>query len=537
MTTEEAATVISALSGLKPLCPCGEGAYGVVWLVGDAIGRKIAVKIVDKSRLGNSWEREYKGMQNYCMRVGTDPHLIAILHVADVGSCFAYTMEAADNFSSDPEQYVPDTLQIRLERRGRFAVEEVVSIAQELLCGLKTLHSLGLVHRDIKPGNILFVHGKAKIGDIGLVASSESSVSIAGTPGFLPPELLHLETMNVRDCAQDLYSLGKVMYCMFSGYSPELYPSLPSELYRDPSLRHLNEFINHACSRERKKRFQTTEEFEKAFHIAVASSRFRRHRKRFFIAAFFLFGMTTALFATAGYFTVGKREKSAIAPTQADSVRAGGNPPSAFNPSRRLLFYDSLQNGASASWEFFCSPGELFSYEKDGLRIRSSSNPAKCERRDLFMDLPRISLSTDFEIYFVTEGDLAECAWSFFLYPHALCPNGLFQDDSEKCNAFVLTSKIKPEGVTFLSAVWNDEILKVGMEEGLNPTERISRWEHRILFERGKIIYYANGRKVAEVPFEAPQDRRSDGSLRFALSFATESPGSLLLSQVAAFSR
>ena len=59
-----------------------------------------------------------------------------------------------------------------------------------MLKGLEKIHNVGLMHRDVKPANIIFVNGHAKLGDMGLVANSRESDSLAGTPGFLPPELL-----------------------------------------------------------------------------------------------------------------------------------------------------------------------------------------------------------------------------------------------------------------------------------------------------------------------------------------------------------
>lgn len=201
---------------------CGQGAYGEVFLAESTVTRRrVALKIV--FRHGRNCERELRGLAVYheiCRR--TD--LLQIYHVEDCGEYFYYTMDAADDLNAGRGEYVPDTLANRLRVSGRLPAETVRKMADEITLCLNTLHDRGLMHRDVKPDNILWIDGMAKPGDIGLVAADGSTV-LAGTPGFLPPEVL----AGTRDCEpqDDFYALGKAVYCALTGRPVEEYPSFP----------------------------------------------------------------------------------------------------------------------------------------------------------------------------------------------------------------------------------------------------------------------------------------------------------------------
>ena len=125
---------------------------------------------------------------------------------------------------SDGNNYIPATLANRLRTSGRLSAEAVRRMAEELTECLNTLHARGVLHRDVKPDNILWVDGAAKLGDIGLV-TADGKTLLAGTPGFLPPEVLAgKRDYEPRD---DFFALGKAIYCALSGNLVEEYPSFP----------------------------------------------------------------------------------------------------------------------------------------------------------------------------------------------------------------------------------------------------------------------------------------------------------------------
>lgn len=212
--------------GLELLTFCGSGALGEVYRCRDLSGKILAVKIIPKQKLGGEWRRELKGVTYYRSLTENSPELLQIHHIGEDEENFFYTMDAADNAVLDGDSYVPDTLAYRL-RSGRIPPLALIRIARDILEGLSVIHTAGLFHRDIKPENILFVNGKARIGDMGLMASEQTMLThMAGTLAFLPPEMRSDNFTAEAPVVSrgDFYALGKVIYCAFTGKSPEEFP-------------------------------------------------------------------------------------------------------------------------------------------------------------------------------------------------------------------------------------------------------------------------------------------------------------------------
>jgi serine/threonine-protein kinase len=121
--------------------------------------------------------------------------------------------------------YIPgDSLLKRLDERGPLALDETLRIGMQIAAGLAAAHAQGLVHRDIKPGNILLDSGveRVTITDFGLArAADDASLTrsgvISGTPQFMSPEQARGEPVDARS---DLFSLGSVLYAMCTGRPP-----------------------------------------------------------------------------------------------------------------------------------------------------------------------------------------------------------------------------------------------------------------------------------------------------------------------------
>ena len=122
-------------------------------------------------------------------------------------------------------EFIPgETLQQKLDRVGPLEVPEVLRIGRQIAEGLAAAHAMDLIHRDIKPGNVLLEGGqqKVKITDFGLArAADDASISqsgiIAGTPMYMAPEQALGQTLDQR---ADLFSLGSVLYQMVAGRPP-----------------------------------------------------------------------------------------------------------------------------------------------------------------------------------------------------------------------------------------------------------------------------------------------------------------------------
>ena len=229
----------------------GRGSYGGVWLARNVMGEYRAVKVVCREAFDSDrpFEREFAGIREFEPLSRARESQVDILHVGRHDGLFYYVMELADDLKGgreiDPEHYVPRTLRSELQECGRLPVEECVEIMLSLTSALGHLHRNGLVHRDVKPSNVIFVNGTAKLADIGLVASTDATFSLVGTEGFLPPE-------GPGQPQADIYGLGKVLYEMSTGLDRQDFPELPIDLPRDPErkgLVELNEVILKACAR------------------------------------------------------------------------------------------------------------------------------------------------------------------------------------------------------------------------------------------------------------------------------------------------
>ncbi len=214
-----------SFAGCRLIGRCGHGAYGTVFLAEDAAGRRVALKVFDSPEAG---ERELRGIRNYMRLPEGNPSLIGIHHAGIENGRFFYIMELADNVGTPDGEYIPDTLARRMQRQPRMPLPEALAICGRLLDGLEAMHRAGLLHRDIKPENILFVQGRPKLGDPGMAGDYTHTISVAGTLGFIPPELFNASAR--PSPSTDLYALGKVLYCLVTGNAPGDFPTMPPDL-------------------------------------------------------------------------------------------------------------------------------------------------------------------------------------------------------------------------------------------------------------------------------------------------------------------
>ena len=122
-------------------------------------------------------------------------------------------------------EYVPGpSLQDRIDQHGPLALPEILRIGMQTAAGLAAAHAQGLVHRDVKPANILLENGieRVKLTDFGLAraaadAGMTQSGIVAGTPHYMAPEQARAEATDHR---ADLFSLGSTLYAMCTGVPP-----------------------------------------------------------------------------------------------------------------------------------------------------------------------------------------------------------------------------------------------------------------------------------------------------------------------------
>ena len=245
----------------------GGGSYGDVWIGQSVTGIYRAVKVVARARFADAspYLRERDGITRFQKSVGNQPQQLALLHVGEdnrQGLLF-YVMELADCVHSGrnivPETYSARTLAGDLDSRGRLTVRECLGVGIELTEGLRYLHGKQLVHRDVKPANIIFVNGIPKLADAGLithVAEAKRDVKDLGTQGYVPPE-------GPGTQGADVYSLGKVLGEASAG-RPENQAAIFATIddAEQDALVHLNEILFRACHDDPASRLPSVDEFQ-----------------------------------------------------------------------------------------------------------------------------------------------------------------------------------------------------------------------------------------------------------------------------------
>lgn len=242
----------------------GGGSYGEVWLARNVTGAYRAIKVVHRKTFADDrpFDREFAGLKNFEPISRSHRGLVEILHVGrdEQAGYFYYVMEAADDVEGgkviDPDKYVPKTLGSVLAKKERLPLDECFRLGLSLTDALGELHRHELIHRDVKPSNIIFVNNIPKLADIGLVAQMGRSATFVGTEGYVPPE-------GPGEVEADIFSLGKVIYQAATGCDPQDYPTLPPSLAERSDARELMkliEIVNKACDNNVKRRYHSAAE-------------------------------------------------------------------------------------------------------------------------------------------------------------------------------------------------------------------------------------------------------------------------------------
>ena len=201
------------IPGYRILRPLGEGGMASVFLaVQESLDREVALKVMAPALSANAEFTERFLKEGRITAALNHPNLVTVFDIGSHGSVYYLAAE-----------YIPGgTLREKIQAGLR--VGEALDVACDVARGLDFAHRKGFVHRDVKPGNILFkADGVAVLADFGIAKAmdAQSGATMAGasigTPDYMSPEQARAEAVDGRS---DLYSLGAVLFEMLEGRPP-----------------------------------------------------------------------------------------------------------------------------------------------------------------------------------------------------------------------------------------------------------------------------------------------------------------------------
>lgn len=202
----------------------GRGGFGEVWLCrSGATGTYHALKFVS-GKDSDIIEKEHHSLGLYRSAAARlrSPHLVPIEHINRHTAGLYYVMPLADGTSaSDPTEpsWQPLSLAAYLGARAEapmwFSSREIIGLIHPILDALQSLSDAGLVHRDVKPDNILFFNGSPCLGDISLLGEDAAVITRRGTPGYATPSWY-------RGGHPDMYGASATLYTLLTGNSPDM---------------------------------------------------------------------------------------------------------------------------------------------------------------------------------------------------------------------------------------------------------------------------------------------------------------------------
>ncbi|MBR5549393.1 MAG: protein kinase [Kiritimatiellae bacterium] len=234
----------------------GRGAYGVVYIATNGKGERAAVKVCRREEGGEErYARELRGAKLYSA-IPPQEGLVRIKELAEEPWGFYAVMDLADDefgrWASGVTTYRPKTLASVIEGEKALPLGECVKLGISLAKGLAALQRHHLLHRDIKPGNVVYVGSRPVLTDPGLIVEEDKAASLVGTPGYVPPE-------NCTAAVGDIYSLGLTLKAASFGRRVEDLDKGPS-LEADTGARYFPAWwriLNKATDEDHDRRYQS----------------------------------------------------------------------------------------------------------------------------------------------------------------------------------------------------------------------------------------------------------------------------------------
>jgi tetratricopeptide (TPR) repeat protein len=339
----------------------------------ERLGRDVAVKLLRPDAVADGASRR---------RMRHEARALSRLNHPNIASIFDFETDEATDFIV-MELVAGETLSDTI-RRGPLAGHEIVRLGAQLADGLEAAHRAGVVHRDLKPGNLRVTsEGRLKILDFGIAREFGAAVAdvetmtatrvgfVAGTPAYMSPEQIRGEAVDART---DIYAAGAVLYEMATGRPPHAGASAPllvdAVLHQPPvAPRALNARVSpgleavvlKALDKDPEQRYQSAKELSVDLHRLITAqaaatgaprpSAVRLPRRA---ARRWAFGLSAAAIVAAvalTMWTIGSRTALSFAPRDwillADLQNDTGNP--LFDRSLTTAFRVSLEQSSHAN--------------------------------------------------------------------------------------------------------------------------------------------------------------------------------------------
>jgi tRNA A-37 threonylcarbamoyl transferase component Bud32/tetratricopeptide (TPR) repeat protein len=251
----------------------GQGGNGVVYRAEDrALGRQVVVKFLHQALLPTDVARKYFRREAKTAASLSHPNIVTIFDVGEEGGTMYFSMEMVDG----------DTLaDLIIDSGGRLSHAQALPIIKQLCSALDYAHGRQVIHRDIKPGNIMVTRdGTVKLLDFGLAKALDEnpdrSVFLCGTPFYMSPEQIRRDFLDHRT---DIYSLGCLLYVMYTGdvpfpdgnifYHQQKTAPPNAESLADGLPPGIGQVLLRAVEKDREQRFQQAGEVAAALEAAA----------------------------------------------------------------------------------------------------------------------------------------------------------------------------------------------------------------------------------------------------------------------------
>jgi Tol biopolymer transport system component len=343
----------------------GAGGMGEVYEAKDArLGRRVALKVLPAAEAGDERSRERLIQEARAAAQLDHPHICTVYEVGEQNGHAFIAMQLVEG----------ETLDRRM-RRGPLSIATIVGIARQVAEALAAAHARGIVHRDIKPQNVMISSGDyVRVLDFGLAKSMEPANDsqdtvrrltatglVAGTVPYMSPEQLRGEPVDARS---DIFSFGTLLYEMATRAHPfaggNSADTTSAILTRDPVAAdfpappELRRIVRKCLEKDRDRRYQSTRD------LVVDLDHFSRDDVPLAPAVskrrvpWIPIGMAAAFLLAAGVFAYWRTASPSTSPTP---VQLTDFPDSAVSPS---FSRDGTMVTFIRSTEYFMGPGQIY---------------------------------------------------------------------------------------------------------------------------------------------------------------------------------